>query len=308
MSMHRIGEPAGPGTASAADSGIRAPRAPTLITSVQRALRLLEAVGSHAHGATAKQLARSAGLPLGTTYHLLRTLTHEGYLRREDGRFHYGAAADRIGHASERQSDRTDLHHRMADLRDELGAAVYYAVYEDGEVRVVDVAAGAGQPRVEEWADFRATAHAHAIGLCLLSQLGTEERLDHLSRYRPTALTPSTSDGVRAVLRRLERVRPTMPVLERQEYALGTVCAAVPITVGSVVATVAVSLPLEQGERLGPVAARLRSLVGAMFPVFPAVPAVAAAPSVTAAPAVAASGKAPVLTGCGEVVGPGAVR
>ncbi|GAA2105091.1 IclR family transcriptional regulator C-terminal domain-containing protein [Kitasatospora saccharophila] len=270
MSMHRIGEPAGPGTASA-DSSIRAPRAPTLITSVQRALRLLEEVGSHAHGATAKQLARAAGLPLGTTYHLLRTLTHEGYLRREDGRFHYGAAVDRIGHATDRQSDRTDLHERMEELRDELGAAVYYAVYEDGEVRVVDVASGPAQPQVEEWADFRATAHAHAIGLCLLSQLGTEERLDHLSRYRPAALTPSTSDGVRAVLRRLELVRPTVPVLERQEYALGTVCAAVPITVGSVVATMAISLPLEQGERLGPVAARLRSLVGAMFPVFPAV-------------------------------------
>ncbi|WP_209439509.1 helix-turn-helix domain-containing protein [Kitasatospora phosalacinea] len=293
MIMHRIGEPAGPGTAPAADGAIRAPRAPTLITSVQRALRLLEAVGSHAHGATAKQLARSAGLPLGTTYHLLRTLTHEGYLRREDGRFHYGEAAERIGHATERQSDRTDLRGRMEELRDELGAAVYYAVYEDGEVRVVHVASGAGQPAVEEWADFRATAHAHAIGLCLLSQLGTEERLDHLSRYRPCALTPSTSEGVRTVLRRLERVRPTAPVLERQEYALGTVCAAVPITVGSVVATVAVSLPLEQGERLGPVAARLRALVGAMFPVFPADPS---------APAV------PAFAGWGEVPGPGSVR
>ncbi|MFC8717921.1 IclR family transcriptional regulator [Kitasatospora sp. NPDC057198] len=237
---------------------------------MQRALRLLEAVGSHAHGATAKQLARAAGLPLGTTYHLLRTLTHEGYLRREDGRFHYGASVDRIGHATDRQSDRSELRGRMEELRDELGAAVYYAVYEDGEVRVVDVASGAAQPQVEEWADFRATAHAHAIGLCLLSQLGAEERLDHLSRYRPAGLTPSTSDGVRAVLRRLELVRPTMPVLERQEYALGTVCAAVPITVGSVVATMAISLPLEHGDRLGPAAARLRSLVGAMFPVFPA--------------------------------------
>ncbi|MEV8154761.1 helix-turn-helix domain-containing protein, partial [Streptomyces fradiae] len=54
--------------------------APTLIGSVQRALRLLEAVGAHADGAPAKQLARETGLPLATAYHLLRTLTHEGYL------------------------------------------------------------------------------------------------------------------------------------------------------------------------------------------------------------------------------------
>ncbi|MFJ5922781.1 IclR family transcriptional regulator [Kitasatospora sp. NPDC092948] len=260
MTMHRTEEPTAPPT-----EGIRAP---TLIGSVQRALRLLEAVGSHTHGATAKQLARSAGLPLGTTYHLLRTLTHEGYLRRDDGRFYFGAAVDGIRRAGTRQSVRADLLGRMAQLRDELGAAVYHAVYQDGEVRMLDVVAGPAQPSVEEWADFRSTAHAHAVGLCLLSQLGSEERLDHLSRHRPTALTPSTNGDLRTVLRRLDAVRPTMPVLERQEYALGTVCAAVPITVGSVVATVAISLPVEQGARLGPAAARLRSLVGAMFPAF----------------------------------------
>ncbi|WP_189272371.1 IclR family transcriptional regulator [Kitasatospora griseola] len=260
MTMHRTGEPTAP---PAEDI-----RAPTLIGSVQRALRLLEAVGSHTHGATAKQLARSAGLPLGTAYHLLRTLTHEGYLRRDDGRFYFGASVDGICRADTRQSECTDLRGRLARLRDELGAAVYHAVYEDGEVRMVEVFSGPAQPAVEEWADFRSTAHAHAVGLCLLSQLGTEERLDHLSRHRPAALTPSTVGDRRAVLRRLDAVRPTVPVLERQEYALGAVCAAVPITVGSVVATVAISLPVEQGDRLGPAAVRLRRLVGAMFPAF----------------------------------------
>ncbi|MFJ6939611.1 helix-turn-helix domain-containing protein [Streptomyces sp. NPDC101132] len=58
----------------------------TLIGSVQRALRLVEAM--HAEGpATAKRLSRMTGIPLPTTYHLLRTLTHEGYVHREDGAF-----------------------------------------------------------------------------------------------------------------------------------------------------------------------------------------------------------------------------
>ncbi|WP_344393643.1 helix-turn-helix domain-containing protein, partial [Streptomyces aureus] len=39
---------------------------PTLIGSVQRAMRLLEAVASHEEGAPAKQLAREAGLALPT--------------------------------------------------------------------------------------------------------------------------------------------------------------------------------------------------------------------------------------------------
>ncbi|WP_327679134.1 IclR family transcriptional regulator [Kitasatospora sp. NBC_00458] len=243
-------------------------RQPTLIASVQRALRLLEAVGGFLQGATAKQLARAAGLPLGTTYHLLRTLTHEGYLRRADGRFYYGDSVDGIGRADDRQSERSDLRARMERLRDELGAAVYFALYRDGEVTVVDVAAGAHQPAVEPWADFRVTAHAHAIGQCLLGQLPEEARRDHLARHPPVGLTPSTLADESAVLRRLAALRPTMPVVERQEYALGTVCAAVPITVGSVVATMALSLPLDQADRLTAAAGRLRRSVGAMTPSF----------------------------------------
>ncbi len=70
--------------------------APTLIGSVQHALRLLEAVGAHHGGAPAKQLARETGLPLATAYHLLRTLVHEGYLRRQQGVFVLGEAAHRL--------------------------------------------------------------------------------------------------------------------------------------------------------------------------------------------------------------------
>ena len=57
---------------------------PTLISSVQRALRLLEAVAASADAVPAKKLARLTGLPLPTTYHLLRTLVYEGYLRKAE--------------------------------------------------------------------------------------------------------------------------------------------------------------------------------------------------------------------------------
>ncbi len=54
--------------------------------------RLVLAVAGHEHGATAKQLARDTGLPLPTTYHLLRTLTQSGRLRRDKGVFTLGEA------------------------------------------------------------------------------------------------------------------------------------------------------------------------------------------------------------------------
>ena len=53
-----------------------------LIGSAQRALRVLDIVGSAGDGITAKAVARRAGYNLSTTYHLLNTLVHEGYLIR----------------------------------------------------------------------------------------------------------------------------------------------------------------------------------------------------------------------------------
>ncbi|WP_346426682.1 helix-turn-helix domain-containing protein [Streptomyces sp. YIM 130001] len=233
-----------------------------MIGSVQRAMRLLEAVGSHERGAPAKRLAREAGLALPTAYHLLRTLAHEGYLRREHGLFVLGEAAERLGSSGVRQTRRSVISEDMAHWRDAVGVPVYFAVYRGGEVEVLAVSDTPGNPAVEEWADFRETAHAHAIGQCLLSQLDEEAQRDHLSRY-PVA--PTTAYGVpdeQALLRRLADTGRMQPVVEFQEYALGSVCAAVPITAGATAATMAISLPLHQADRLTPAVRELQHGIG----------------------------------------------
>ncbi|MEU4061889.1 helix-turn-helix domain-containing protein [Streptomyces wedmorensis] len=239
--------------------------APTLIGSVQRALRLLEAVASHADGAPAKQLARETGLPLPTTYHLLRTLTHEGYLRREKGVFVLGDAAVRLAGGGDVQNRRIKIEDSLARWRDEIGVPVYFALYREGEIELVAVADTPSAPAVEEWADFRETAHAHAIGQCLLSQLDLKSRQDHLDRHPVEAITPYTVRNRSLLLERLGGLGRMEPLVERQEYALGTVCAAIPITAGSAAGAMAISLPLHQEERLLPAVERLRTEIGRLF-------------------------------------------
>lgn len=228
-------------------------------------MRLLESVARHEHGAPAKQLARETGLALPTAYHLLRTLAYEGYLRREKGLFFLGEAAERLSSSGAQQKRRSTVVDALARWRDSIGVPVYYAVYRDGEIEVQCVADTPGNPAVEEWADFRETGHAHAIGQCLLSQLDEEARRDHLDRYPVQSITPYTVRDDRALLRRLESTRRLQPVTERQEYALGAVCAAIPITVGATVATMAISLPSHQADRLLPAARRLQSEIGRLL-------------------------------------------
>jgi hypothetical protein len=55
------------------------------------------------------------------------------------------------------------------------------------------------------------------------------------------------------------------PVIERQEYALGTVCAAIPLTAGSTAGTMAISLPSHQAERLLPAAHQLQHEMGKLL-------------------------------------------
>ncbi|AJF69849.1 transcriptional regulator [Streptomyces vietnamensis] len=225
----------------------------------------MEAVSSHPEGAPAKQLARETGLPLPTTYHLLRTLTHEGYLLRDKGVFVLGDAAVRLAGGGDVQNRRIKIEDSLAAWRDEIGVPIYFAVYREGEVELVAVADTPSNPAVEEWADFRETAHAHAIGQCLLSQLDPKSRQDHLDRHPVEAITPYTVRNRRALSERLGGLGRMEPLVERQEYALGTVCAAIPITVGSAAGTMAISLPLHQEERLLPAVERLRTEIGRLF-------------------------------------------
>jgi len=225
-------------------------------------MRLLEAVAARECGAPAKQLAREAGLALPTAYHLLRTLAHEGYLRREKGLFFLGEAAEQLSSSAAQQKRRSTVNDALARWHDAIGVPVYYAIYRDGEIEVMSVADTPGNPAVEEWADFRETGHAHAIGQCLLSQLDKEARRDHLDRYPVQSITPYTVRDDHSLLRRLERVGRMEPVVERQEYALGTVCAAIPITAGTTAATMAISLPSHQAARLLPAARQLQGEIG----------------------------------------------
>lgn len=253
--------PAGaPGPPLARPPGL--PASATLIGSVQRAMRLLETVAEHAYGAPAKQLARETGLALPTAYHLLRTLVHEGYLRRDKGLFFLGAAAERLSSSGAQQKRRTTVADTLAHWRDRIGVPVYCAMYRNGEIEVMCVSDSAQAPAVEEWADFRETGHAHAIGQCLLSQLDEETRRDHIARHPVQAITPYSVRDSDTLLRRLTRLRRMEAVVERQEYALGTVCAAVPITVGTTAVTMALSLPAHQADRLLPAAHRLQAEIG----------------------------------------------
>ncbi|MFJ1597728.1 IclR family transcriptional regulator [Streptomyces sp. NPDC088261] len=227
--------------------------------SVHDVLRVLETVAKYGGGVTDVQIARETGLPTGHLAPMLSMLRREGYVEQvADGAYTIGDSLVLLGSgAARKEALEAKLQDDLTKLRDSVGAAVYLSRYIDGEIKVTRIADGPGTPAVNEWVDFRSAAHASAIGKCLLTQLDQNGRRDHLARHKVARFTSRTITSERLLLSRLDGQPPTVPVLDLQEYAVGTVCAAVPLTAGSAVGCLALSLPVEDAHRLRWAAARL---------------------------------------------------
>lgn len=213
---------------------------PTLIQSVQRALRLLEAVSALDGRAQAKELAREVGLSLSTTYHLLRTLTHEGYLRRlDDGTFVLGPALTQVATTDRMAGVLARARPAMQGLRDELRAPVYLALYHDGEIAVVEIVDSPKIPSIDLWVGIHDSAHATALGKCILGALGEDVRRDYLSRHPLHQLTRRTVTDRRLLEDEIDH--SSRLARDEEEYAVGVRCLAAPVVTADLTGAVAVA-------------------------------------------------------------------
>lgn len=238
--------------------------APAALESVHQALRVLEVINRYSGGVNLTQIARETKLP---QLVLARAVEQ---LIRANLATPIGPDAYLAGHAllladSVNGEGRGHLRETLAWVRDAVGAAVYVARYTDGEVSITQYADGPATPVVEEWVDFRAAAHASAVGKALLTQLDYDDRKDHLARHRLTRFTAHTLTSQQDLFHQLDTRPPNAPLLDLQEYALGTVCAAVPITAGPNAECVALSIPVPDPGRLKQAARILQSEAAAVL-------------------------------------------
>jgi len=215
---------------------------PTLIGSVQRALRLIDIVANSPRPLPTKMLAAITGLTPGTTYNLVRTLVHEGYLSSESDGVVLGSRFP----AFQQQIDSRGVflarvRAALRDVTEDVGATAYLSRFADGEMHLIDIVDAARNPRVELWVGLQSSAHATALGKQILADLPDEERMDYLSRHRLEELTPRTISDRRTLLTQLER-SPGWAV-DHEEYAIGATCVAVPVIAPGIIASLAISLP-----------------------------------------------------------------
>lgn len=251
-----------------------------LIGSAQRALRVLEIVGTEGDGITAKAVARRAGYNLSTTYHLLNTLVHEGYLIRLGHGRGFGLGYKLSG-LYQRLCDELDVGQELRDelrlLHERAHAAAYYTVFRDTDVVVAAVADSPQFPRAEPLDfGFHEAAHATAFGKVLLASLRPRERREYLAGAGMPRLTPRTTVSAADLDTELDHVDRSGMALEIEEFQPELACLSAPVlnTDRKVIGAVAFSVPadqfsarrwhLERAARAG--AARFSRLLAAKSP------------------------------------------
>ncbi|THA45680.1 IclR family transcriptional regulator C-terminal domain-containing protein [Streptomyces sp. A1136] len=121
-----------------------------------------------------------------------------------------------------------------------------HRTYTDGDIHVSHEAAQPGIPTVDQYVDFRESAHASALGKANLAQLGREARLDHLSRYRPRKLTGHTITDPDSLFRAFD-LSPVQ--YDFEEYSDQDACAASPLILPGRTACIAVAVPATDRRR-----------------------------------------------------------
>ncbi|GHJ50538.1 hypothetical protein Cs7R123_78800 [Catellatospora sp. TT07R-123] len=203
-----------------------------MVSSVARALRVLEVVGESPAGLSPKQIARRCDITPAAAYRMLRTLAHQGYvMRRADGGYTLGlAVADRFRELVVAMRGPAEVGTVLRRASAEIGYSHYLGSFVDGNVAITAVAEGIRSPHVEDLVPgFDDGAHATALGKTLLATLDPAARERYLKEHGMRAFTQATIRSSSALDADIAAGMRRGMQVEIGQFRSGVACAAVAV-------------------------------------------------------------------------------
>jgi DNA-binding IclR family transcriptional regulator len=200
--------------------------------SLERGLRLVEAVALNGAPTSLAEAARRTGLHRSTAYHLLQTLVSLGYLRQDAETRGYELAAKPFqltGRTWSPEQLATIVQPSLAELTRRSGEGSSFAVYRDRAVTVVAKREHDGPVRVVQDVGARRPLHCTAVAKAILPWLPAPELAGLVARLRferHTAKTIATRPAFEAELR---RIRSGGYATDDEEHIAGIRCVAMPV-------------------------------------------------------------------------------
>jgi DNA-binding IclR family transcriptional regulator len=252
------------------DSGqtAREPETKPRIQSAVRTIDVLQAVArASSNGISARDLSDELKLPRQVIYHLIHTLLSVNMLRQVAGKnYVLGLGTANLAHGYRRQTSVPDhLAGYVERAAAETGETAYVAGWVDNEIVVLATARSQSAIHsAEPLPGATGNAHARASGKLLLAMSPDDEVQAYLARTPLVARTENTLTDRAAFAGELERIRQNWIAVEREEFALGLSCMAVPIGRAPARLALSISAPADRFERNFDVyAERLRNIAKA---------------------------------------------
>jgi IclR family acetate operon transcriptional repressor len=216
------------------------------VTSVERALSILELLASKNQGLSTSAISRLAGVPKSSTSYLLRTLVARGYVRRdaESGNHTLGIRVLSLGGQAMQGMALREVaipHLRNIVERTRLGS--HLAILDHRDAVYIERIESPGFIKMDIWVGRRVAPQLTSVGKALICHLEEPELLEIMARHR---VAPASSKTILKLPRLLEDLAATRRrgyAIDDEEHAVGVRCVAAPVfaATGEVVAAIGVS-------------------------------------------------------------------
>lgn len=219
------------------------------VQSVARAVAILVAVAESPHGLRAMEVAGRLGLGRQGTYHLLHTLVGCGMLaRNQENRYVLGLQVATLTEAFARHlAPPEHLAPLVRQVAAETGETAYAVGWRGGEI--VNLVSAPGSNAIQAMTvpqGYYRFAHARATGKLLLAYAAPELRESYLAGHAMERRTPNTLVDRKAFDAELARIQESGFSADREEFALGLCCLAVPVGRSGATFAIGLSAPVER--------------------------------------------------------------
>jgi len=199
------------------------------VAVLERALRVLSVFDLDHTELGVSELARRAALPKSTVHRMVAEMVRLGILEQNGTRLRLGLRLFELGQLVPRQSTlREAALPYLEDLREATASAVHLAVLEGVEVVYVEILRGRDRQVLPSRVGGRMPAHATGVGKAILA-FSAPEVVKARVEAGLTRCSPYTIVLPGHLSRELHAIRETGVSFDREESAVGVVCAAAPV-------------------------------------------------------------------------------
>ena len=215
------------------------------ITSLQRGIRIVEAILRTENGASALELEEEFGIPKTTIFRILHTLQKENWLEKQGERY---LAGHRLIQNGLQSLSGMELRRIAVPYLDQLSReteeTAHIGIWAGKQVMLVEVCDGPKHIRISSRAGSLTSAHCSSLGKVLLANVVGAESLREF--YQGEALekrTANTITDLGLLAEELEKIKSRGYAVDNGEYHADVRCVAAPVrnAFGSTVAALGIT-------------------------------------------------------------------